>query len=212
MNQRRRGGSSCCGTTSAWHRPWCQAGPRRYRHEHQWKRQPVVDPTLSYICTECGASEKIVWVEAHWGKSIADLDRLLIETRGGTFVGEWETMLTDAEIAFLRARLDEDEDAAWAVHDVSKCDALLYEENMAGTAGRTPDCDCGYPARALREVKVWRRALLEYRTAPLDAVYQGTERETGFRLALSAALKAKIATYDGNPVTGEPFPRVRGDS
>ena len=60
--------------------------------------------------------------------------------------------------------------------------------------------------RLRREVEMWRRLLLDYQVAPLDAVYGGTERETGFRLALSAALKAKIATYPGNPVTGEPFP------
>lgn len=116
-------------------------------------------------------------------------------------------MLTDAEIEFLRARLDEDAASAWAVHDVSKCDALLYEEDMAAVAADTPDCDCGYPARALREVAVWRRLLLDYSSPPgTDAKYGNTERETGFRLALSAALKAKIATYPGNPVTGEPFP------
>lgn len=122
-------------------------------------------------------------------------------------------MLTGTEIAFLRERLDEDEATAWAVHDVSKCDALLYEEDMAAAAAGTPDCDCGHPARALREVAIWRRLLLDYSIPPgTDAKYGGTERETGFRLALSAALKAKIATYDGNPVTGEPFPsgRVRG--
>lgn len=25
------GGQPCCGTTATWHRPWCEAGPRRYR-------------------------------------------------------------------------------------------------------------------------------------------------------------------------------------
>jgi hypothetical protein len=115
-------------------------------------------------------------------------------------------MLTDTEAAFLRERLDEDAAAAWAIHDVAKCDALLYEEDMAAAAAGTPDCDCGHPARALREVAVWRRILLDHRTVALDSACGGTERETGFRLALSAALKAKIATYDSNPVTGDPFP------
>jgi hypothetical protein len=115
-------------------------------------------------------------------------------------------MLNDAEIEFLRARLDDDAARAWAIHDVAKCDALLYEEDMAAAAAITPDCDCGHPARMLREVAVWRKVLLEHHIAPLDSVYGGTERVTGFRMALSAALKAKIATYDGNPVTGEPFP------
>jgi hypothetical protein len=58
--------------------------------------------------------------------------------------------------AFITARLDEAAARTWAVHDVEKCDALLYEEDMAGTAAVTPDCDCGHPARTLREVAVLR--------------------------------------------------------
>jgi hypothetical protein len=61
--------------------------------------------------------------------------------------------------AFITARLDEAAARAWAVHDVEKCDALLYEEDMAGAAARTPDCDCGYPARTLREVAAGRGIL-----------------------------------------------------
>jgi hypothetical protein len=140
------------------------------------------------------------------GQQLRMPGRLTCPRRLAAPARETETMLTDTEIAFLRGRLDEDEATAWAVHDVAKCHALLYEEDMAAAAARTPDCDCGHPARALREVAIWRRILLDHRTAPLDSVYGGTERETGFRLALSAALKAKIAKYDSNPVTGEPFP------
>ena len=58
--------------------------------------------------------------------------------------------------AFNAARLDEAAARAWAVHDVEKCDALLYEEDMAGAAARAPDCDCGCPARVLREVAALR--------------------------------------------------------
>jgi len=32
---RNRGGRRCCGTTSGWHRPWCETGPRRYRKQEQ---------------------------------------------------------------------------------------------------------------------------------------------------------------------------------
>lgn len=67
-------------------------------------------------------------------------------------------------IAFLNARLDEDEAAAWAVHDVNKCDALLYEEDMADAARRDPDCDCGQPARVLREVEA-KRAIVKLHAA-----------------------------------------------
>jgi hypothetical protein len=55
------------------------------------------------------------------------------------------------------------------------------------------------PVRALADVEVWRRILLEYRTKGVDAVYAGTERETGFHLALSFALKLKAATWIDHP-------------
>jgi hypothetical protein len=139
-------------------------------------------------------------------------------------------MLTDDEIAFLRAKLDEDEATA-RYSGPALVAWLTYREDSGGmfyttvAAGGQGDWDPwvadGHelpepasarvvydPARALREVDVWRKLLLEYHSAPHDAVYGGTGRETGFRLALSAALKAKIATYDGNPVTGEAFPSL----
>jgi hypothetical protein len=60
---------------------------------------------------------------------------------------------------FVTARLGEVEGRAWAVHDVEKCDALLYEEDMADAARRDPACNCGMPARALREVEAKRKIL-----------------------------------------------------
>ena len=134
-----------------------------------------------------------------------------------------EGMLTEAEIEFLRAKLDEDEAAARAVENDDYPWLGQWDRSLRahGDGTLTPNFTVTNtefvssllahfvrhaPARVLREVAVWRRLLLEYQTAPLDAAYGGTERETGFRLALSAALKAKIATYEGNPVTGHPFP------
>jgi len=64
--------------------------------------------------------------------------------------------MTPSLTTFVNARLDESAGRAWAVHDVEKCDALLYEEDMAASAAGAPDCDCGYPARALREVEALR--------------------------------------------------------
>ena len=49
------------------------------------------------------------------------------------------------------------------------------------------------------DVAVWRRLLVEYRSLGLDAKFAGTERETGFHLALSAALKFKAATWANHP-------------
>jgi hypothetical protein len=89
---------------------------------------------------------------------------------------------------FVRARLDEEATAAPNVHEFA---AL---ESIPGVG-----CVCGWPSRVLREVEVWRRLLLEYATVGLDDVYKGTERETGYQLALSMALKAKAATYDDHP-------------
>jgi Family of unknown function (DUF6221) len=108
-------------------------------------------------------------------------------------------MITDEEIAFLCARLDEDEATARAVQSALDAGWNYFDETPTELID---------PARVFREVAVWRRLLLDYQTAPLDGTYGGTERETGFRLALSAALKAKVATYENNPVTGEPFPAL----
>lgn len=62
-------------------------------------------------------------------------------------------------IAFLGARLDETAARAWAVHDVERCDALLYEEDMGAAAARTPECDCGCSARVLRGVGAMRELI-----------------------------------------------------
>src|SRR5258707_2151148 len=64
---------------------------------------------------------------------------------------------------FLEARIADDEAAARTVHDVAKCDAMLYEEDMAAYAARTPGCDCGYPARVLREVDAKRKIVALHR-------------------------------------------------
>ncbi len=55
---------------------------------HQWKRWPVVSLSAGYTCARCGEPESITWAAGHAGKSIADLDRLLVERRGGVFAGE----------------------------------------------------------------------------------------------------------------------------
>lgn len=65
-------------------------------------------------------------------------------------------------VEFLTTRLEEAQARAWAIHDVTKCEALLYEEDMADVAVRTPHCDCGYPARVLREVESKRLFLADH--------------------------------------------------
>lgn len=70
--------------------------------------------------------------------------------------------MTDDLVAFLRARLDEQAARAWAIHDVGQCDALLYEQDMAGAARRDPDCECGHPSRTRREIDAKRRIIAEH--------------------------------------------------
>src|SRR5258706_14185940 len=72
---------------------------------------------------------------------------------------------------FLEARIGDDEAAAWTVHNVAKCDAMLYEEDMAAYAAREPVCDCGYPARVLREVEA-KRAIMTF-AAGLNSLNPG---------------------------------------
>jgi hypothetical protein len=84
----------------------------------------------------------------------------------------------DDLVAFLTARLDEAAAGAWSVHDVARCDALLYEEDLPPAAARTPDCDCGYPARVLREVEAGRALLLAYE-ASVRSVGKGLSGQLG---------------------------------
>lgn len=69
--------------------------------------------------------------------------------------------MTDVDelVAFIRARLDEDQANAWAVHDVARCDVLQFEEDAVAFARLSSDCDCGMPARVLSGVEAKRRIL-----------------------------------------------------
>lgn len=123
-------------------------------------------------------------------------------------------------IAFLRARLDEEEAAAEAVLSAAKLFSgapqrstplghqVFDGSGIVVTHDRTvvlPSDVAAHiaihdPGSAIAEAKAWRRILLEYSIPPgTDAVYGGTERETGFRIALRFTLKCKYLTYDRHP-------------
>jgi Family of unknown function (DUF6221) len=60
---------------------------------------------------------------------------------------------------FLTARLDEDEAAHREIHEARVCSGC----SDGWEAGFDPDrCDCGYPARVLREVEAKRKILADY--------------------------------------------------
>jgi len=111
----------------------------------------------------------------------------------------------NALAAFLNARIDEAAAAAWAVHDVSKCEALLYEEDMADAAARTPDCDCGHPARVLRDAGADRKLIAAYEAARAaipsgvdwDEVTDGVT--VGIADGLEAAVKIRAERFSGHP-------------
>lgn len=123
-------------------------------------------------------------------------------------------------IAFLRARLDEEEAAAkeaasplpvigWTAIDHRDQGSIVVDDStdMVAVAQSDRSYDSAVaahiarydPERALAEVKLWRRLLLESQMKGVDAVYAGTERETGFHLALGLALKSKAMIYSSHP-------------
>lgn len=90
--------------------------------------------------------------------------------------------------AFYAARLDEAAAGAWAVHDIAKCDWLMYEEDLAAGA-REGHCDCGYPDRIRREVEAGRKLLAawqdnERERPPGDALSYTDGLADGLRLAV----------------------------
>jgi hypothetical protein len=128
-------------------------------------------------------------------------------------------VISEAELAFLRARLDEVE-----------ADAIEAKGDLGGvwTYADTPGGNhkvvngLGYsvaehydveserwftgrhiarndPASALREVDTWRKVMLEYAASGLDAKYKGAESVIGCRLALSAVLRMKAYEYREHP-------------
>jgi hypothetical protein len=98
---------------------------------------------------------------------------------------------------FYAARLDELAARAWAIHDVDRCDALLYEDDLPGAALATaPECDCGYPAQILREVEAGRKLLAEYeRLARLSRLMRGVNPPS----VLELAVKLRAAVYNDHP-------------
>ena len=97
---------------------------------------------------------------------------------------------TDAER--LAAGLAEDERVAWAIHDVTTCDALLYEEDMGAAASRSPGCDCGRPARARADIAAKRRILAIYE---LENGTGGGDFESGRVSGLGEALEILATVY-----------------
>ncbi|HEY5990764.1 MAG TPA: DUF6221 family protein [Streptosporangiaceae bacterium] len=139
-----------------------------YRHGCGAKPPPGLN------CLACG------WAQDHFG------DAATVTRRGAA------AMSADLA-AFLRARLDEAEARAWAVHDVSKCDALLYEDLPADAPlPDAADCECGYPARVLREVAAKRAILDAYERAESRRLGDEPEYAYGYADGLPDGLRSAV--------------------
>lgn len=92
--------------------------------------------------------------------------------------------MTDGLPEWLRAQLDEDAakiadprtEKAWHARDCESLPEVLYPDRETGT------CDCGVPARLLREIDAKRQALDHY--AEFRRLATGGER--AYRLAAGA--------------------------
>jgi hypothetical protein len=64
-------------------------------HEHQWKRGPVTDFTVTYEC-ECGSRHRMQWCSLI--PSVSEVDIKLTGVHGGTVLGDahqsWEFTLS----------------------------------------------------------------------------------------------------------------------
>ena len=111
--------------------------------------------------------------------------------------------LTLAE--FLAARLGEDEAASREVHEARVCSGC----SDGWEAGFDPDrCDCGYPARVLREAGAGRKrlALMAEATAEMDRLiaddHAGRSDQAmavGRARAATVAVKYDAEVYDSHP-------------
>jgi hypothetical protein len=91
----------------------------------------------------------------------------------------------DELLAFWREQLDETEAYQWDVHR-SDC----------ATAGPISfPCDCGYPARVLREVAADRAILAEYVAVRKLQGLTGTKKD-GYR---DWILRQRVAVYSDHP-------------
>ena len=107
-------------------------------------------------------------------------------------------------IAFLGARLDEDAAEARFVHVTDCSQAFVSPEHC--------ECDCGVPARVLREVEAGRRLICAYHDRAEwarefrdpDTDYENVTEaqarwEEGAAAALLAAIQFRAAVYSDNP-------------
>lgn len=85
--------------------------------------------------------------------------------------------MNDDLVTWLRARLDEDERIATAVHHFQCASAVRTVRN--GVVWDLGDCDCNQPARVLAEVAA-KRAILDAYAWALGHPAASTDGETGY--------------------------------
>jgi hypothetical protein len=105
-------------------------------------------------------------------------------------------------VAFVAARLDEDEAAANEIHRPRHCGSVDRDGEF------DPDpiwCGCDYPARVLREVEADRKLIAAYVTArkavpPVDDWYEVADGvKVGLADGLEHAVKIRAARLSDHP-------------
>jgi Family of unknown function (DUF6221) len=97
-------------------------------------------------------------------------------------------------VAFVRARLEEDEAAAEDWHDAQRCGAL---DRDGGFDPR--QCDCGYPARVLREVAAGRALIAAYEPVARNDGPSEPEYAYGWAEGLGMAVRALASFWSDHP-------------
>jgi hypothetical protein len=86
---------------------------------------------------------------------------------------------------FLAARLDEREAGADDFHDARRCGSLDRDGGF-----ESDRCDCGHPARVLRDVEAGREILAEYSASPAYGPDYGGGYSAGLEFAIRCLAEA----------------------
>lgn len=109
----------------------------------------------------------------------------------------------DELVEWLRAQLDEDAastadphaERAWHARGCESVPDVLYPDRETGA------CDCGVPARVLREIEADRKLVAEYVSAQetVDAIAHPDMYDVGRAQGLEDAVRRRASAYGQRP-------------